>query len=425
MGRYVSHRDGGKTDELGLFRWLKQMFRPGYVTGANVTQRGAGANMSVDVQVGDTIDHASDRAFYGWHDAVENVAISASDPTNPRKDIVVEYTDLAVVSSASPNNPNAKKYLAVAGTPAGSPVDPSDSAIQTAVGAGNPWNKLARADVAANATSIVNANITDLRKPAAFAIPYLWGGGSNTSGHLVPNVPDDTVALLNAVQTFLNKTLTRPKLSTSLDDTNGNELIKPSATASAVNEVTIGNAATGGAPSISATGDDTNIPLNHATKGTGDFLWNGKLGKCRVYRDTDVGIANNAWTGVPFVTEDFDPDVMHDNASNTTRITIPTGGAGYYIATGQIRFAANGTGSRGIRFLKNGATSSALGGGQFDPSANASIDHGINISSGIVKLSAGDYLEMQAFQNSGGSLNAKASTAEYELGTWFSLTRVP
>lgn len=49
----------------------------------------------------------------------------------------------------------------------------------------------------------------------------------------------------------------------------GSEWIKQAATASAVNEVTIANAATGTGPTISATGDDTNIDLNLAAKGTG------------------------------------------------------------------------------------------------------------------------------------------------------------
>lgn len=53
-------------------------------------------------------------------------------------------------------------------------------------------------------------------------------------------------------------------------DTNGNEAIKVGTTASAVNEVTVTNAATGGAPVISATGGDTNIPLRLTPKGTGD-----------------------------------------------------------------------------------------------------------------------------------------------------------
>ncbi len=60
-------------------------------------------------------------------------------------------------------------------------------------------------------------------------------------------------------------------------DANNNELIKfPSTVASAVNELTISNAAATGSPSISATGDDTNIGLNLISKGTGLIQINGK-----------------------------------------------------------------------------------------------------------------------------------------------------
>jgi hypothetical protein len=58
-------------------------------------------------------------------------------------------------------------------------------------------------------------------------------------------------------------------LSTGINDVNGNELLRVSATASAVNELTLANAATSGAPSLTATGDDTNISLNLVAKGTG------------------------------------------------------------------------------------------------------------------------------------------------------------
>lgn len=57
--------------------------------------------------------------------------------------------------------------------------------------------------------------------------------------------------------------------ASSLNDSSGNELIKFAVTASAVNEVTATNAATGNAPTLTATGGDTNIPLVLAGKGTG------------------------------------------------------------------------------------------------------------------------------------------------------------
>lgn len=54
-----------------------------------------------------------------------------------------------------------------------------------------------------------------------------------------------------------------------IGDSSGNELIKFSKASSATNELTIGNAATGNNPTISATGGDTNIGITIAAKGSG------------------------------------------------------------------------------------------------------------------------------------------------------------
>lgn len=84
----------------------------------------------------------------------------------------------------------------------------------------------------------------------------------------------DTLTFNNHPATLTNKTLTTPSLvspqvTTSINDTNGSELIKVTSTASAVNEVTVANAATLGKPTITASGTDTNITMKLAAKGTG------------------------------------------------------------------------------------------------------------------------------------------------------------
>ena len=72
-----------------------------------------------------------------------------------------------------------------------------------------------------------------------------------------------------------NWQLLNPVRQAVVYDQNDNELVKYTTTASAVNEITVTNAATGNDPSITATGDDTNIDLNLAGKGTGQVLLNG------------------------------------------------------------------------------------------------------------------------------------------------------
>ena len=61
-------------------------------------------------------------------------------------------------------------------------------------------------------------------------------------------------------------------------DENSNEQIIFQTTASAVNQFDITNAATGNAPEISATGDDTNISLKLTPKGSGQVLLDGNVG---------------------------------------------------------------------------------------------------------------------------------------------------
>ena len=85
---------------------------------------------------------------------------------------------------------------------------------------------------------------------------------------------DSTVATLSGTQTLTNKTLTAPKIGTSILDTNGNELALLTATSSAVNEFTIANAATNNAPRLSATGE-TNVDLDLLAKGTGHVTIRG------------------------------------------------------------------------------------------------------------------------------------------------------
>ncbi len=74
---------------------------------------------------------------------------------------------------------------------------------------------------------------------------------------------------LTGTQTLTNKTLTSPKIGTSILDTGGNELFILTATGSAVNELTYANAAALNDPSFTATGGSTNIGINLVPKGSG------------------------------------------------------------------------------------------------------------------------------------------------------------
>jgi len=103
-------------------------------------------------------------------------------------------------------------------------------------------------------------------------IIYLDGVATNT-GVFDTGLGEGDVTL-TGTQTLTNKTLTSPKIGTSILDTSGNELMLLTATGSAVNEITLANAASGNAPSITASGE-TNVSLNLVPKGTGTLQGNG------------------------------------------------------------------------------------------------------------------------------------------------------
>lgn len=80
------------------------------------------------------------------------------------------------------------------------------------------------------------------------------------------------VVTASSTNTFTNKTLVAPRFTSEsfIADSAGNELIVfPLTVTNAVNEIAVYNATTGAAPSILASGSDTNVSLNLIPKGTG------------------------------------------------------------------------------------------------------------------------------------------------------------
>jgi hypothetical protein len=69
--------------------------------------------------------------------------------------------------------------------------------------------------------------------------------------------------------TLNSPVLVTPKITTSINDANGNEVIRVPATTSAVNDITVTNAATGNDPLITPSGDDTDVGIKIKGKGTG------------------------------------------------------------------------------------------------------------------------------------------------------------
>ncbi|CAB4136919.1 hypothetical protein UFOVP314_45 [uncultured Caudovirales phage] len=142
----------------------------GVVNGGDlaVTQNGT-PNMSVNVAAGrafirgtQTAGSLNQGVYSFFNDGTVNLAVSSADPTNPRRDLVVAQ----IRDSNYSGSANDARLFVVTGTPAASPTDPVVPA-DTLV--------LARLSVAAGATSVTNANITDLRVFARTPLRTAWG----------------------------------------------------------------------------------------------------------------------------------------------------------------------------------------------------------------------------------------------------------
>lgn len=121
----------------------------------------------------------------------------------------------------------------------------------------NEYIKFVATSSAINEMTVTNATTGNAPSIAAT-------GGDTNVGLILKGKGTGAVRLGQSTTTGVQLEADQPII-----DSSGNEYIKFSKTASAVNEVTIINAATGSGPTIAATGGDTNAPITIAGKGTG------------------------------------------------------------------------------------------------------------------------------------------------------------
>jgi len=119
----------------------------------------------------------------------------------------------------------------------------------------------------------------------------------------------------------------------------------------------------------------------------------------RLTKSGGQSITNNTGTMVTWDTETYDTNGYHSTSTNTSRITIPAGKAGYYSITATGGFSGNVTGQRYYAFYKNGTLELIIG-----RAAGYSADTVLS-GTAVWNLAVGDYIELECFQNSGGALN--------------------
>jgi len=213
--------------------------------------------------------------------------------------------------------------------------------------------------------------------------------------HSTLGVHDATkVAMLAGAQTFTGqKTFTSPKVITDISDTNGNEIFKVTPTASAVNEVTVANAATCNNPTFTASGGDSNVGITFATKGTGKLqgVVENLKNPYKFYVYRNAAYTPTGTNPIQFDTKAFDTSSNVDVVTNKGRFTAPI--AGFYFFSSFISISATLSGATGfgISLMKNG--SQILGGQLGVETYTGNGNYGRTVS-GLLQLSAGDYVEV-------------------------------
>ncbi len=123
----------------------------------------------------------------------------------------------------------------------------------------------------------------------------------------------------------------------------------------------------------------------------------------RVYNSAGITIANVTPTYLTFNTERFDTDSMHSTSSNTGRITATTPGRYLFIA--HVKWAV--VAARlitGIVINRSFSVGSAEGKGVAGTNLTQSFPAGWT-------MAAGDYVEVQVYQDSGGDTDVQLTNA--------------
>jgi hypothetical protein len=123
-----------------------------------------------------------------------------------------------------------------------------------------------------------------------------------------------------------------------------------------------------------------------------------------VYRSGAMALTQNTYTISTFNAESLDTNGFHDNATNNSRITIPTGYAGKYLLfAGDVDIES--AAQAGFGFYKNGSTADPTGQGSYSWAANTNTYSARISGSIIVNAAVGDYFELAIFTD-GSSKNS-------------------
>lgn len=146
-----------------------------------------------------------------------------------------------------------------------------------------------------------------------------------------------------------------------------------------------------------------------AVAGT-DYTVGGQPNSLAYQAGSAQSIPNNSYTAISFDTNAYDVGSVHSTSVNPTRFTAPS--TGLYILSCSIQIFPNATGQRVLLWKKNGATDLAY---SIAP-ATASSGGNILPNTVVQQLTAGDYVEIFVYQDSGGALSLGNSLSTCAAG---------
>jgi len=135
---------------------------------------------------------------------------------------------------------------------------------------------------------------------------------------------------------------------------------------------------------------------------------------CSLYKSANQSFSSGSGINATFDTELFDTDGYHSTSSNTDRITIPSGKAGYYLITGRATWNYSSTGQRIGTIRKNAGATQLAQETQINMSSNYFTSLTVQI---IANLAVGDYVVFENYQDGTGSLDLLGGT---QIWTTFS-----